>query len=700
MAQRFILLIFTVVIMSGCAVGPTLQKPDKNEVIPPPQGVGIALAGGGTKAASYAMGVLAAVADDAEGFKQIKAISSVSGGGYSAFYLYSKLIVGDKNSEEQLRPVKDYFDDCLPDIYEDVLPRPYKGLPPLCSTKNADQYRFQQFVRCRQDILENDCKQQLGRNDRGEYSAAIKNTAFLLGATGMMIAPSLVANTIFDWPINVSPTRYAYMEGIGTAYGLYPKSAAAIHETSNIINSCNEETFFNCDSKSGAAHLKRENLHFKDLRELTQARANTLPVWYINATASKSRSIYGWSQKGRRDFSKYTLKMSPSNATSGFYGEVPEYENELDLLDGVTSAAAFFDANETSFKQPWRMSVALGLHIVTLDWGKDIPNPAVNTSWRILHSILPAPLYYIDSGLRRILAGAGSYQHSSYIRLLDGGNNDDLGAYTLIEAGMKHIIISDHSYDGVQVKKGAKVTDTLATMKDVCILQNEIALRGMGGKPSKLVIPGLKDLARHCLPAVDESECCDKPFIADVKESNHSCKSCETVPGVEGTEFPTRGGYSILGWKHNVLLGCITSQDNKLNTCRDNDVRVYVIKPALDLKDFMGKYLEPTPTGKYSVKENSCSDSKIPGVCEVAAYLADWYNHADKDAVLHPFPQNSTVAITFASTGKVYGAYRELARWHMHDALAAQALPIDEFNNRMEEQGKDGNQIERIEIKK
>lgn len=698
MAQRFFLLILTVVIMSGCAVGPTWQKPDKNAVIPPPHGVGIALAGGGSKAASYAMGVLAAVADDAQGFKQINAISSVSGGGYSAFYLYSKLIVGDKDSKEQLRPVKDYFDDCLPDIYEDVLPRPYKGLPPLCSAKNADQYRFQQFVRCRQDILENDCKQQLGRNDRGEYAAAVKNTAFLLGATGIMIAPSLVANTVFDWPINMSPTRYAYMEGIGTAYGLYPKSAAAIHDTSNIITSCNEETFFNCENISGAAHVKRKDeLDFKHLRELTSERSSTMPVWYINATASKSRSIYGWSRKGRRDFSKYTLKMSPSNAISGFYGRVPEYEKELDLLDGVTAAAAFFDANETSFNQPWRILAALGQHTATLDWGKDIPNPTVNPSWRILHNILPVGFYYTDS-LIRTLAHAKPYQKSVYIRLLDGGNNDNLGAYTLIEAGMNHIIISDHAYDGVQVIKGGKVTDILATMDDVCILHNEIALRDRGGKPSKLVIPGLKDLARHCLKVVDESECCDKFDNGDEKEACHSCKSCKTVPGVEGTGFPTKGGYSILGWKFNVLLGCITSQDNKSNTCGDSDVRVYVIKPAFNLKSFMDEYLEPTPTGKYSVKETACSSSKIPGVCEVAAYLADWYNHADKDAVLHPFPQNSTVAITFASTGKVYGAYRELARWHMHDALAAQALPNEEFNKRMVEQGE--KQIERIEIHK
>jgi len=680
MTPRLIVLFLAMAITSGCAVGPIKQTSLKSESTTP-HGVGIALAGGGTKAASYAMGVLAAIADNDKGFDQIDAISTVSGGGYSAFYLYSKLLVGEMDPNERLRPVKDYFDDCIPDIYEGVLPNPYdnEGSPPLCNAENYNKYYFQQFVRCRQDVLENDCRQQLGRHDRSEYAAAVTNTAFLLGATGLMIAPSLVANTAFDWPINMSPTRYAYMQGIGTAYGLYPRSKAAISETSNIITSCNEETFLNCDSSSGSAQVKRKGLDFKSLRELPRTKIRNLPVWYINATASKNRSVFGWAQKGRRDFTKYTLQMSPSGfydqsqsyARSGFYGLIPENRDQLDLLDGVTAAAAFFDSNETALNQPWRMATALGQHLIVLDWGKDIPNPNVNKSWRVLHNILPAPLYYIDSGLRK-LTGAKDYQDSVYIRLLDGGNNDNLGAYTLIETKMKHIIISDHAYDG---------KDGLAKMEDVCRLHNEVALRSPSGESRKLIIPGLENLPRHCLSFIEESEC-----------GNDSCK---TVPGVDGTKMP-EGGYSILGWKQHVLLGCIKSKDSAPNTCDGaNDIRVYVLKPALDLESFMKEYLESVSIGKYRVRQKACSDRNNPGICEVAAYIADWYNHADQNAVLQPFPQNGTVAVTFASTGKLYGAYRELARWQMHDALEMLNLSDTEFNEHLKKQADD--QIKRIE---
>jgi hypothetical protein len=678
MKHVFILLIL-MSLLSACAIGPNRLMPKDDSMAVQPNGVGIALAGGGSKAASYAMGVLAAIADDKKGFNLVNSISSVSGGGYSAFYLYSKLLVADENPEERLRPVKDFFDDCIPDYYEDVLPKPYNGFPPICTDKNYDKFRFQEFVRCRQDILENNCEKQLHRNDRGEYTAAIKGTGFLLNATGLMSPPSLVANSIFDWPINISPTRYAYKEGIGTAYGLYPKSVAAIVTTPDIMTICNDETFFNCDNKFGVAKVKQDDLIYNNLRKLTIAGAGSVPVWYINTTVSKDRSLYGWAQKGLRNFTQYTLQISPFDARSGYYGLMPEYEKSLDILGGVTASAAFLDSNETVENQPWRMTLAALQHITTLSWGTDISNPTVNPSWKILHSILPFPLYYIDYGLRR-LGGGKDYQDSEYIHLLDGGNNDDLGAYTLFQKKMKHIIISDHSYDGGPVKDD----NVIAKMKDVCLLQNEIALRS----DSKLVIPGLQDLTQYCLSFIGESECCES------SNKSKSCDSCKVTPSAsKDNDKPqdikkSEDGYPLLSWKHHVLLGCITSKNNKSNTCGGpEDIRVYVLKPAFDLENFMIDYLEPTPKGKLHVKQIACSDNKNTGLCEVAAYVADWYNHADKKSVIHPFPQDSTVAVTFASTGKIYGAYRELARWHMHEAIDMLNLTDNDFNKTLQDQG-------------
>jgi hypothetical protein len=673
MFLRIMLLILIVINASACTVGPEKIARDTSLDVSPPSGVGVALAGGGTKAASYAMGVLAAIADTDKGFEQIKSISSVSGGGYAAFYLYSKMLLRDSNQSETKTTVKDYFNDCMPDIYGNVLPHPYNGAAPVCSSAVKEKFRFQQFVRCRQDVLENDCKQQLGHHDYDEYENSSINTAGLLTATVFTFAPNLITGTIFDWPVNLSPTRNAYLQGIGTAYGLYPRNASALAETSNIITTCNDANFLNCDKSSEYAQLRREGLGFGDLRTLMQKSNGTLPIWYINATASKGRSLFRWALNGKRDFTKYTLQMSPYGAYSGFYGMIPDYDKQLDLLEGVTAAAAFFDPNEIAARQPWRMGLAVVQHLAAFDWGQDITNPNVYPSWRAVHNFMPIPTYYLDGALR-YLAGSNDYQHSVYIRLIDGGNNDDLGAYTLIEAGMKHIVISDHAQDGKKEKVKGGSQEILAKMVDLCLLHNEIALRSAEkGEPRKLLIPSLENFEEHCHEFLRESECTNETCKATVKQNNSRLDE---------------GGYPILEWKYPVVLGCITSFDDALGECnKEKDVRVYLLKPALDLQTFVGKYLPPDAAGKNKVTKEACPENNS-GVCEVAAYIADWYNTHGKGSTLHPFPQDGTVKVTFASSGKIYGAYRELARSQMREALEMIKLPAKDYGQKITDQSK------------
>lgn len=629
-------------------------------------GIGVALAGGGTKAASYAMGVLAAISDE-DMFGRIDAISTVSGGGYAAFFLYSK-VLARRNDTAAARPaLSDFFADCIPRRYAKKLPAASSHR--LCAAEPEDatmeKYRFQQFVRCRQDVLENDCNQELEGTDHSE----IANAVVLAAGTVVALVPNFVARTLFDWPVNMSPSRYAYLEGIGTAYGLYPVSIKAASKSRDLLDHCEKGRFLNCDASSGYARLDRRALRFDDLAAYHDSGAEKVPVWIINATASRSRSLFGWAREGQRDFTQYTLQMSPFTARSGFHGKVGNYREHLDLLEATTAAAAFLDANETLVRgQPGRLGAALVQHALAFDWGVDIPNPNVDAGWRALHSVLPLwpwpwttlsalptlpiPMYWADGGLRQ-LGGAKPNQRSPYIRLLDGGNNDDLGTYTLIEAGKKHIVISDHAYDG----KG--------DMQDLCRLHNEVRLR-MTNK--KLVVPGLKGFAEHCLQFVRESECVDQP--------------CKSVPGLD-EKAATKGGYPITGWKHPVLLGCIrdlgSTKDSNESCDGRIDTQLYILKPALNLAEFVDKYL---PGGTVDVKAcpeagkndsgataSDSSDNKDLGVCEVAAYIASQKTDAQGFPILGAFPQHSTVGMTFASTGREYGAYRELARWQARQAL-------------------------------
>ena len=101
--------------------------------------IAITLAGGGTKASSFALGVLSAAvttplalsADRTRYsdtlFWQSDAVSSVSGGSYAAFYLYSRLIRNRPTTAatptvlDQSRELTHYFEDCIPHNMCDVL---------------------------------------------------------------------------------------------------------------------------------------------------------------------------------------------------------------------------------------------------------------------------------------------------------------------------------------------------------------------------------------------------------------------------------------------------------------------------------------------------------------------------------------------------------------------------------------------------
>ncbi|MBK8065210.1 MAG: patatin-like phospholipase family protein [Betaproteobacteria bacterium] len=644
--------------------------------------VGVALAGGGTKAAAYGMGVLAAISD-ANMYGEIDAISTVSGGGYAAFFLYSKVLLREDAREADKPQIRDFFADCIPHVYASVLPATAANrlcAPPSSMDAKMERFRFQQFVRCRQDVLENDCSHRAEGDDHGEYV----NTGALVAASALTFVPNFVARTLFDWPVNLSPTRHAYMQGIGTTYGLYPRTARAAEPSADLSDRCDDAHFLNCDMRSGSARLNPRGLEFGDLKaHLKKPGAEPMPTWLINATASRSRSIFGWAREGRRDFGKYTLQMSPYLARSGLYGRIDRYAEYLDLLGATTAAAAFLDSNQTGIAQPWRMGLALAQHAFAFDWGVDIPNPNVGNGWRALHVALPLwpwpwtkpgsipnlpfPTYFADGGLRQLGESAESgrrpdgRRNSAYIRLLDGGNNDDLGAYSLLEAGIRHVVIADHAQDG----KGQ--------MGDLCLLHNEVRLR-MATK--HLVVPGRESFAEFCAKDVAESECGDR---ACAREALGLPAEVAADPDAEAM----KRGYPIKAWSHPVLLACVRDlrqPSNPDQPCQGEvDAWIYVVKPALDLHSFIEKYidghlvLEKARAVHFADKGETdlagACDKANGSLCEVAAYVAALPFGKDEMSRRGPFPQHTTVGMTFASDGMTYGAYRELARWQAGVAL-------------------------------
>ena len=198
------------------------------------------------------------------------------------------------------------------------------------------------------------------------------------------------------------------------------------------------------------------------------------------------------------------------------------------LLTAVNASAAFFDSNQESMGQPWRFIVGVGLQAGNLNWGIDLINLDEKHQRRTskarerLHEAAPFPVYLAEA------ATADASGHPPvFVRLVDGGSSDNLGAYGPIVEGVKDIIVSDH----VQDKNGA--------MADLCYLRNELFLR----RGLYLHIPGLEQWPRGCLTG-----CSSDGSDAAGKAINTATLSPQTIEyhgNTKGVSGATGGVFSI-----------------------------------------------------------------------------------------------------------------------------------------------------------
>lgn len=698
-----------------------------------PNGLAVTLAGGGAKASSFSMGVLAALASeklaasgaperDSRALWQTDLISTVSGGSYAGYFLYSRLIHlmppqarcgDDPPPPETLWPhgetVRNYFADCIPaNLLEHfACPEEVKavearrrGTPPeqvFCppyanavrdaetdagieKLKRARQYwdqtrpetLHQQFLRCHQDILDWDsCEFDVGSNeeDRDQIRGLGSGAALAL-VTGVSLPGAWTANFVFDWPVNLSPSRVAYRDGIGMTFGLRPKDARAILGTTGWA--------VNVDAVSGAKFADNrlipgpDRLDFASLKALTCGSPNDPPRWVINATAAPSRHLLGWLSQNDIDFDRHIFRMSGDEQCAGAVGPIPvdhrtlwdqdEPDRNLSpLLTAVNASAAFFDANQQSLGQPWRVLAGIGLQASNLNWGIDLINLDENHQRRTsmarerLHEAAPFPAYLAEAA-----AADATGRAPVFVRLVDGGASDNLGAYGPIVEGVRDIIVSDHAQD----KNGA--------LADLCYLRNELLLR----RGLHLHVPGLEQWPRGCLTGSsgDRSAAAGRAVNPDFTQ-----KSSETA--VKPEFF-----YPIWAWPYPFLAGCVSHAPAPAS-CRENPpTRLWIVKPAFDYPHWLRSQTlclgEPDPDDPSCVRSPSrqranravaaCgADDQLP--CETSAVLLRRNRYLrDVSAFATPeFPQGSTVEMTFNSSGNVYGGYRELAQHYTRQAIRA-----------------------------
>jgi len=205
---------------------------------------GIALSGGGSKSAAFATGVLTSLAEMGL-LDNADYISSVSGGGYAAYYYFTHRIF----PLTRPRPARgspstiDLYRDCpeIPTHHESHSNSKLKeeiriagGCNPYQVHRASanDKIKHQAFLRCQQDIFSpGKCTTATTEQERNIPFAAIALSA-------PAVAANLFANTLFDSGIRISPSARLYRDGIGMAFGttlVEPEILVSIDEKRHYI---------------------------------------------------------------------------------------------------------------------------------------------------------------------------------------------------------------------------------------------------------------------------------------------------------------------------------------------------------------------------------------------------------------------------------------------------------------------------------
>jgi len=637
--------------------------------------MGIALAGGGSKASAFGTGVLAGLAD-AELLDSSQYISTVSGGGYAAYFYFTHKVlprVRWKVSAAEAPDSKQLYRDCvrLPGqrSKKDVVAKDgfllanrsgtietlrkvdgyeygaceTQELAPGRDAARGTKIKYQMLLRCQQDVLQpGQCSIERTETDVGISVWAATSTI-------LTMPPSWLSTVVFDWGLVTSPAAMAYRDGIGMAFGTSATDVKAMAVMGleslsfNVNVKCPpDKEAFARDCSAGPNNPEPKPMQFGELLEamkIAKAEGDPLPFWIINAVATENRSLLGWwSTAGKFDTTNSdTFEMTAVSHGSGRYGFVPTSMalHKFSVLDSVGAAAAFLDPNQNALGGKYlRGPAGVAQRFFNVDWGIDISNYNVRDSRRTIHRAMPFPFF--DAPISKNFVHRGQPAEdkqrigSVYIRLIDGGNGDNLGMYSLLKRKVDIVVASDAA------------ADPIGMFDDICEVKRRLdKLRELGasqGRPTHFFIPALRNFAKHC----------------------------ERI--IAGEEY----GYGVHHWPFEdpVLVGCVRlnggeESADSCNGIKKDEVRVFFVKPAMNIARLRDV---------QNARQGMIQDCTLPGAeyvpgivnCDSAAFVTlSW---VPDDGNCQSFPQHDTMTATANSSATIFSAYRELARQYTQSA--------------------------------
>lgn len=604
----------------------------------PPTSIGLALSGGGSKSAPFALGVLEGL-NESGVLNHVDYISSVSGGSYAALYLYSRWYAAFMHVDHALDRRSEFFWDCLPAetlsvFTPDGVPpwsraQPFGRCPASEETEGAywpiepgdyshDPLREASHLRGYQDVLSSSFAYDNDVNSPIELRKVRLGVARLVAVNCLLLGlPNFIANSIFDWRLDMSPSKEVYDSGIVRTYA---RDASYLREKGEAK-----------PNRPPGGEESPARLTFPALQSLYAAgrtapctsiqRAHGLcpvPYWIINATAGTSRTNLRLVDSTRFRAENNDFEFTPDGYGSGAYGweswGAREMEPRLTVPDAVGISAAFFDSQQRQEGGPFRPTVNLLLHAANLDWGSDIPNYRQTRAQYVhrlyVHNALPWPLYlfYHEAGDQRALR----------IHLSDGGQTENLGVYALLRRGVRDIIVVDGG------------SDEKYQFGDWCDLQRQL-------RDEVLQLDLGQDAEGK--PLWNASKC---------RGGNDPYHIRDNLPAM-------------------VLRGRICPAAQPLCPDASAVARLYIIKSVLNFKLSSKDGVNLEEAIKLARGHELSFTQCAPGIdtypCEVIAYIAKYRPQQ--------FPEDGTTTITLNSNAYIYGAYKELGRYYARHLVMA-----------------------------
>jgi hypothetical protein len=608
--------------------------------------IGLALAGGGQRAASYSIGVLRGLHGIAGSHslgtreekaldQQIGAISSVSGGSYAALWYYSRIMehhktafeVGANSSSNGIDPNLDFkriFYDCLPAAYKmyqadktDECPEPKSNYEKAKTPR--DPWRYQNHLRGFSDLFDKGFDYDPNsKSNRGAKQELAEEIFWTL--------PTLPFHWLLRGVFNVKDlsltlSGYRYFRNIERTYGLDPVQMQTFSHEERQERFPSNRRVAQGKTMSALAELY---IHQEGIRKTKEfSSLPNIPLWIANTTADVRPDGY-W-VKNLPDPEDSVFEFTPFQFGSRHFGYWEASPNNFELARIAGASGAFVDS--LKFKGLKRAGTELLLEAANSRWSVLLPNPKLQDAVRTQHKFLPFPLWLAHH--------PDGDSNSAWIRLSDGGMSENLGAFSLIRRGYKEIVISDHG------------ADRLGHMEDLCYLKSALAARKL-----YLQMPELERFEEHC-----------KNFHARSGGS--------------------KSGYEIWNWRHLVQLGCIASRPNtRCQTPSDDSyfARIFLLKPALPKRlvelatecesNCLEQFKELRKEGQLFVN--------LPA--ELFGFIQSNKNYLEKGKLI--FPQHSTITMTLNSSPFLFGAYRELAAWqtleisHLREQLATGSYKV------------------------